>query len=251
MSSQPTPQPKSKLAGDDRNVVAAGSGDVALSLEERVQIFWHENRKTVLLTIAAMLVVFVGKELVVLYLQERDRTIAAGFSAAGNDAAKLRTFANAHPEFGLAWLALADEALKAGTYADAAADYQKAVDHLAGSPFAGRAAVGVAVSQALAGDRTKAEELLKKIAADQKQMNAARAEANLHLAVLAREAGRTKEAREFLIRIFVLDPQGALSQRIQAEMANLPPEEAPSAVPTTPGATQATPDIKLTVPGKP
>ena len=60
MSSQPVPQPKSKLAGDDRNVVAAGSGEVALTFDERVQLFWHENRQTVLITCLALLAVFVG-----------------------------------------------------------------------------------------------------------------------------------------------------------------------------------------------
>jgi tetratricopeptide (TPR) repeat protein len=247
MSSQPVPQPKSKLAGDDRNVVAAGSGEVALTFDERVQLWWHEYRSTILITCVALLAVFVGKELVVIFLQRRERAVAEAFDAAGTNPTLLRSFANANPDYGLAWLALADAAMKTESYSEAKGYFDKALSKLAGTPFAGRAQLGAALSQVLGGDKAKGEELLKKMVDDPKQMKAYRAEASLDLAVLAREAGRIEEARSLLTGIFQFDLQGAMSQRVFAEMSSLPPENKPAAEAATPAASE----LKLSLPAKP
>ena len=173
--------------------------------------------------------------------------MAEAFAAAGSNPTQLRSFANANPDFGLAWLALGDAAMKTGAYPEAKTNFEKAVAHLAGSPFVGRAQLGIALSQVLGGDKAKGEESLKKILNDPKQMKAYRAEASLDLAVLAREAGRIEDARSLLTGIFQLDLQGAMSKRVFAEMASLPAESKT----VTEAAAPAAPELKLSLPAKP
>lgn len=251
MSSPQTPQPKSPLPGDDRPVVVAGTELPEVSFEERVQLFWFENKKTILLTCVLVLVIFVVKEGVLYYLDQRERAIGTAFAAAETNPDKLRAFAtenSGHKLAGLAWLNIGDEAFKATKYAEAAAAYEKAEPLVVGSAFASRAQIGRGFSLSLAGDKPKAEELFKGIVADEKQASAIRTEARYHLAILAVEAGRVDEARKTLNEVQQNDETGAWSQRVMALRANLPAE--PVAATEVPAAA-ATPaaGIKLNLPG--
>jgi tetratricopeptide (TPR) repeat protein len=250
MSSPQAPKPNSPLPGDDRPVVAASTDLPQVSFEERVQLFWFENKKTILLTCALVFVILVAKEGVLYYLDQRERAIGTAFAAAETNPEKLRAFANensGHKLAGLAWLSIGDDAFKAAKYADAASAYDKAEPLVAGTAFAGRALIGQAFSIGLGGDKTKAESLFKKIAADEKQAAATRTEARYHLALLAVEAGRVDEARKALDEVQQGDESGAWSQRAMALRSSLPAEAVVAAA--APAVAPAT-EIKLNLPGK-
>lgn len=248
MSSPQAPQSNSPLSGDGRPVVAVGTDLPQLSFEERVQLFWFENKKTILLTCALVLVILVVKEGVLYYLDQREQAVGTAFAAAETNPTKLRSFVAENPSHklaGLAWLSIGDEAFKTSKYTDAAFAYEKAGPLVAGSAFAGRAQIGRAFSIALGGDKTKAAEAFTKIAADEKQAASTRTEARYHLALIAVEAGRVEDARKALLEVQQNDDSGAWSQRAMALQANLPPETAAAAPVTAAPATE----IKLTLPG--
>jgi tetratricopeptide (TPR) repeat protein len=152
-------QSQSPQSSDEPKVVSAdGTPLPEPTLEERAQVFWMENKKTILLTCALVLLVLVAKEGVLYYIDQREKAIGAEFAAAGNDAAKLRSFTSAHADHqlaGLAWLALGDAAYKDGKFAEAVTAYDKAVPLTAGTAFGGRALIGKAFSQGLAGDKAR------------------------------------------------------------------------------------------------
>ena len=250
MSSPQAPKSNSPLPGDDRPVVAASTDLPQVSFEERVQLFWFENKKTILLTCALVFVILVAKEGVLYYLDQRERAIGAAFAAAETSPEKLRAFANensGHKLAGLAWLSIGDDAFKAAKYADAVSAYEKAEPLVAGTAFAGRALIGQAFSIGLGGDKTKAEAAFKKVVADAKQPAAIRTEARYHLALLAVEAGRIDDARKALEEVLQNDESGAWSQRAMSLQSSLPSEPVVAAV--TPTAEPAT-EIKLNLPGK-
>ncbi len=252
MSSQPTPQPKSPLSSDEPKVVSAdGTPLPEPTFEERAQVFWIENKKTILLSCALVLAVLLGKEFVLYYLEQREKATGVEFATAENDVAKLRAFTAAHashPLAGLAWLALGDAAFKEGKYAEAVAAYGKAAPLTAGSVFGGRALIGQAFSQSVAGEKAKAEEAFKAIAADLKLSAGTRSEAKYHLAVLAAEGGRFADARKALDEVQAIDVAGTWTQRAMILRMSLPP--APVAPDATPAAAPANGgDLKLTIPG--
>lgn len=253
MSSQPTPSSKSPVSSDEPQVVSAdGTPLPEPTFEERAQVFWIENKRTILLTCALILAVLVGKELVMLYIDQREKAIGAEFAAAESDATKLRAFTAAHSDHqlaGLAWLSLGDVAFKSGKYTEAIEAYGKAVPLTTGSVFAGRAQIGHAFSYSLSGDKAKAEEVFKALVADVAQSASARTEARYHLAVLAVETGRFEEARKTLDEVQATDLTGVWIRRSIALEASLPPAPATAA----PAAAVATPaaegEIKLSLPG--
>ncbi len=251
MSSPQTPQPNSPLPGDDRPVVVAGTDLPEVSFEERVQLFWFENKTTILMTCVLVLVIFVLKEGVFYYLDQRERAIGTAFAAAETNPDKLRVFAtenSGHKLAGLAWLNIGDEAFKAAKYAEAASAYEKAEPLVDGGVFASRAQIGRGFSLSLGGDKPKAEEIFKKIAADEKQAAATRTEARYHLALLAVEAGRVEDARKALNEVQQNDAVGGWSQRAMALRANLPAEPVAATEATAAPATPAS-EIKLSLPG--
>ena len=244
-------QPKSPLSSDEPKVVSAdGTPLPEPTFEERAQVFWIENKKTILITCALVLLVLVAKELAIYYIDQRERAVGAEFAAAGNDAAKLRSFTSAHADHqlaGLAWLALGDVAYKGGNYAEAVTAYDKAVPLTAATAFGGRALIGKAFSQSQAGDKAKAEAAFKAIVADVMQSSATRGEARFHLAVLAIEAGRIEDARKLIDEVQATDLSGVWSERAGALRAGLPaaPVVAEAAAPAADGGA----DLKLNLSG--
>lgn len=248
MSSPQTPQPTSPLPGDDRPVVATGTDQPQLSLEERVQLFWLENKSTILTTCVLVLLILVAKECWLYYRAQREQAIGAAYASAESNSDKLKAFAIANPSHqlaGLAWLGIGDEAFKANKFAEATAAYEKAEPLVADGAFAGRAQIGRAFSFSLGGDKAKAEAAFKAIMADEKQSGATRTEARYHLALLAVEAGRVEEARKMITEVQQNDATGAWAQRAMVLLANLPPETVAGAAPTTDPVSE----IKLNLPG--
>lgn len=245
MSSQPTPKSKFPKSGDEPQVVSADGTPVSdLSLEERVHLFWIENKKTILVTCAFVLAMLVGKELYFVYVDHREQAIGAEFAAAEDNTASLRAFVAAHPKHqlaGLAWLALGDAAYKEGKFVEAASAYASAIPLTALSPFAGRALVGQACSLAFSGDKAKAETSLKSIVDNATLTSAVRSEARYQLAALCAESGRAEDARKLLDEIEVTDRSGVWGHRASVLRTSLPP--APVAAQAAP--TESAPALSL------
>jgi tetratricopeptide (TPR) repeat protein len=211
-----------------------------------------EYKRTILVTCFLILLVLIGKELVLYYIDQREKATGAEFATAGSDQPKLRAFIAAHPDHkltGLAWLALGDAAFKDTKYADATAAYSKAVTATAGSVFAGRARLWEAFSQARNGDSAKAEASLKAILSDPAMTPATRAEARYHLGVIAAEAGRYEEARKLLDEVEAADTTGMWAMRSRGIRSAFPPAPAAGGTTLQAPSSETAPKIELNLPG--
>lgn len=232
MSIPATPSPTP--SGDDRNLVRVDETYVAPGFEDRLRIFWEKNSKTVMTVCVVVLVAIIAKGGWELLQAQKEKGIAADYAAAGNDSAKLKSFASSHEGHALAgasYLRLADEAYAAGKFADAAANYEKAAADLKEGPFAGRVRLGLAVSKLQSGNAAGAEADLKVLANDVGLLKAVRAEAAYHLATIAAGAGKNDEVAKLADQIMTIDPQGTWSQRAMMLRATLPAADNAAAVP--------------------
>lgn len=252
MSTPSKPTQSSPLPGDDRNIVAAGTAGAGASFEERVQAFWHNYRRFILLLVIMGLAVIVGREMVQYMWKVRERRTVEAYAAADNSD-KLKAFAAKHESHalaGFALLRLADEAYGARNYSEAAATYEKAVASLKEPAMATRARIGAAISHALGGDRAKGEAALKALADDMGILAGQRTEARYHLAALALGDGRVDEARTALDEIMQTDLTGMWGQRAYMLRSSLPAGSAVAAPEaTTAPAAGEIPEIKLNLPG--
>jgi len=194
------------------------------SFEETLRRFWEKNAKLIYLLCALVLLAVIGKG-VFEYLQaQKEDGIAKDYGQA-NTSEKLRSFASANPDHalsGAAHLRLADEALEAGKFADAAASYQKTASIFKTGPLAGRASLGAAIADVAAGQSSKGEEQLKRLSEDTTQLKTVRAEAAYHLGTLYADARRTDEAAKYLDQVGAIDPASMWAQRSAFRRASLP-----------------------------
>ena len=228
-----------KPAGDDRNFVAVDANYVALTLEDRLRIFWQKHSRTV---IAALVVVLAG----ILakggweYLEaQKEQEIEQAYAAAGTPE-KLKAFAAAqagHALAGAARLQLADAAYAAGQSADALAGYGEAIAALKTGPLVSRAKLGLAMAKVQAGKTADGAAALRQLAADATEPKATRVEVSYHLASLANAAGQPDDVRKYSDQVMQIDPTSPWTQRVFMLRASLPVTEAAPAA--------ATPAVKL------
>ncbi len=226
------PTPSSSPAGDDRNLVRIDDSYLNLSLEDKLTMFWEKNGRAISFAVAAVAVALIAKWGFDQYAAARSRAIAAEYAAAG-DSAALAAFRAAHPTASLAGAAalrLADEAYEASRYAEAAKLYAEAAPLLTGQPLADRARLGVAISQLQAGD-SAAKATLETLANDTALARTLRAESAYHLAVLARDASASADARRWSDLALSVEPQGLWAQRAM-QLASALPSEPTAAQPT-------------------
>lgn len=239
-----TPDSSPRPAGDDRNLVLVDPATPAPSFEETLQLFWIKHSKTVIAICAVILAGIVGKGAVEYYQVQREKGIAADYVAAKSDE-QLKAFIASHDDHqlaGVGWLRLADTAYTAGRYADAQANYAKASAVLKTGALAGRAALGAAISQVMAGKAGDGEAALKALADDAAQLKPIRSEAAYHLATTLLDAGKTTEVAKILEQCLSLDPTSAWAQRAMALRATLPASTVEAAVkPATEGGVSFSP----------
>jgi hypothetical protein len=215
------PQP----SGDDRKFVPAATSPAGLDLEDRVHLFWSQNKQTVLIVIAAVFLGIIAKGGWEYYTNQKELGVQQEFAAA-NTPEKLKAFAAAHAGHalaGVAQLQLADQAYAAGKSAEAAAAYTQALTRLPAGPLASRAKLGSAMSSLQAGKTAEGETALKQIVADAAQPKGTRAEAAYHLASLAQSQGHNDDARKLCDQVSQIDPSGSWMQRAMMLRATLPP----------------------------
>lgn len=194
------------------------------SFEETLRKFWEKNAKLICLLCALVLLVVIGKGVFEYLHAQKEDGIARDYGQA-TTSEKLRSFAAANPDHslsGAAHLRLADEALEAGKFADAAAGYQKAASIFKTGPLAGRASLGAAIADVAGGQSSKGEEQLKRLSEDTTQLKTVRAEAAYQLGTLYADAGRTDEAVKYLDQVGSIDPASMWAQRSAFRRASLP-----------------------------
>jgi hypothetical protein len=258
MSTPATPSsPRPGPAGDDRNLVAADA-TTALTLEDRMEIFWQKYRTALYGVCVLILLIIVGKGGWEYMARKKERDVQDAYAAATSNE-QLKSFIAAHRGHTLgaiAELRLADEAYAAGKAADAVAGYDKALEVLKDGPLAARAKVGRAVAKAQSGKAAEATKELKLLADDAKLPKAVRSEAAYHVTSLAVDAADATEAQKMVDLLNQIDPMGAWSQRAVMLRATLPATPAPAA-PVAPAAPAAAagaenkdaPAVKLNLPG--
>ena len=190
--------------------------DVAL------QSFWQKNRNIFLIASIALLLVVVGREAWAYHAASQEEEVRVAFGRAADRPEQLAAFAKAnegHELAAIATLRIADQRYAAGDYRQAQENYTKAAAGLKNAELLGRARVGVAMSQLHAGDKAGGETTLKAMAADAALAKETRAEANYHLAALAKEAGNAAEVTRLVAEISKVDPTGIWSRRATALVA--------------------------------
>jgi predicted negative regulator of RcsB-dependent stress response len=207
------------------------------AFEAAVQGFWSKNRQAILIFVVVVLLVIIGREAWQYMAAGRERGIRAEYAKAGDQSAKLESFAAAHSGHtlaGVAFLRIADEKFTAGDYKNAAANYQKAADGLKNPALLGRARIGAAISQLNSGDQAAGEAALKGISADAALDKGVRAEAAYHLAAMAAGAGKADDVKKYAEEASKVDATSSWAQRATMLVVRAPgaAQPAETAAPT-------------------
>lgn len=246
MTNPATPS-DSQRTGD---AAAADQPYLAPTFDEKVQRFWKQNGRAIVIMCVVALLIIAGKGFWELNQVRVERQVQDAYLAA-TTTDKLKAFAAAHPDHvlaGAAELAVADEAYAAGKYSEALAGYEKASTTIKDGPLVSRAKLGVAITKLLTGKTAEAETMLKQISNDATELTTARLEATFHLAVQAAAAGRADEVQKLVEQAGNLEKSPsrqrmslwqqrfiALLDSLPAEASKEPPDSQLPAI-TVPGA---------------
>jgi predicted negative regulator of RcsB-dependent stress response len=202
------------------------------SFAATLQLFWLKNRNAILALCFIILLGVLGRELYFYIQEQRAIATAKEYAACGSSSDKLKQFASSNEGNALAsvaYLRLADEAYIAGKYPDALGFYEKSLKASKEFPFAGRAALGAAMSQVQAGKSAEGQTALRSIVDNAAQLKGVRAEAAYHLATLLIDAGKTEDAKKLVDQILQVDSAGVWAQRALMLRASLAGPAAPAA----------------------
>jgi len=226
----PTTPSASKSAGDDRNLVAVDENYVALTLEDRLRIFWQKHGKSVLALVVLVLLAILAKGAWDYRAAQKEVALQQEYSAATTPA-QLKTFAEAHSGHvlaGLARLRLADDDYAAGKSTEAIYGYEDVLTTLKTGPLASRARLGLAMAKLQGGKAADGEAALKQLASDATETKAIRVEAAYQLASLANDTGKPDEVKKYSDQMMSIDPTSPWLQRVMMLRASLPAAAAPA-----------------------
>lgn len=171
---------------DERHLVDLEDAE-ELSFEDRVSMYWMENKGFVTGCILALVFVIAGYNGLRIYKEHSEQSLQKTFAAA-DAAGELESFAKEHASKdlgGFAAMMIADAAYKEADFAKALEFYQIAKSALADSILAGRAMIGEAFALYSKGDIEAGIAKLSSVAADTSIAESTRAEAAYHLAIEA------------------------------------------------------------------
>jgi predicted negative regulator of RcsB-dependent stress response len=200
---------------DERNLVETGQSE-EISIEDRISIYWQENKAFISGCIALLALIIIGINGARIYSSialERTQAAYAEAKAAGT----LAEFAQAnsgHALGGLAALEIAQEAFAAEDFGRAVEFFALAVPALEESILLGRARLGLAFAHYYDGAEEEGLARLTALAEDASVPESARAEAAYHLAVEADVAGRSDEFDRWVAVIESSPMAAAWQQRI-------------------------------------
>lgn len=187
---------------DERHLVDAKDSE-EISFEDRVSIYWMENKGFISSCIFVLALLIIGFNGMRIYKNHSEGNIQAAYAEAmANDTLADFAQANANKDLGgLAALTVADEAYVAEDFEKALNFYSIASDALSGNILEGRARLGQAFALFYSGKSSEGLAQLADIAANSSLAEAARAEAAYHLAVEADVAGRNEEYDRYAAQI--------------------------------------------------
>jgi len=187
---------------DERHLIDAGDSE-EISLEDRISMYWMENKGFVGGCIFALALLIIGFNGMRIYKDHAEARLQAAYAEAlANETLADFAQANRNKDLGgLAALAVADEAYAAGEFEKAYNFYTISAGALDGNILEGRARLGQAFALYKNGKPNEGLALLAGIAADSSLAEAASAEAAYHLAVEADVAGRTGEYDRYVSQI--------------------------------------------------
>lgn len=200
---------------DERHLIDAKDSE-DISFEDRVSIYWSENKAFISGSILVLALVIIGFNGMRIYQSHAEAKIQAAYAEA-RASDTLEAFAQTHSDKdlgGLAALALADEAYEAKEFERAVNFYTIASGALEGSLLEGRALTGQAFARFYNGQKADALAQLSDIASNNQLPEAARAEAAYHLAIEADLAGRGEDFERYVAQIENSQLAGQWQQRL-------------------------------------
>lgn len=200
---------------DERHLVDAGESE-EISFEDRIRIYWSENKGFISGSIFVLALVIIGfNGMRILQSQAEAKVQAAYAEAKAADTLDAFAQANAGSELGgLAALSVADAAYEAADFERAINFYTIASGGLEGSILEGRALIGQAFARFYNGQEADALAQLADIAANASLAEATRAEAAYHLAIEADLAGRSDDFDRYTAQIENSELAGQWQQRL-------------------------------------
>lgn len=200
---------------DERHLVDARESE-EISFEDRIRIYWSENKGFISGSIFVLALVIIGfNGMRILQSQAEAKVQAAYAEAKAADTLDAFAQANAGSELGgLAALSVADAAYEAADFERAINFYTVASGGLEGSILEGRALIGQAFARFYNGQEADALAQLADIAANASLAEATRAEAAYHLAIEADLAGRSDDFDRYTAQIENSELAGQWQQRL-------------------------------------
>jgi len=208
--------PEDQQTVDERHLIDTEES-AEISFEDRVRMYWMENKGFItgcITVLAVVVIVFQGMRI---YAEHSKSSVRAEFNQAAEEG-RLEQFARDHAGKelgGFAALRVADEKYEAGEYESAAELYGIAAEALADTVFAGRARLGHAFAVFQSGDTEAGIAELNAIAADSSLADPLRAEAAFHLAVEADVEGRDEAFEDYARQIREMSGAGTWTQRLE------------------------------------
>jgi hypothetical protein len=200
---------------DERNLIhLEDSADI--SFEDRVSVYWMENKSFIIGCIFVLMFVIVAYQGMRIYNGQAELQLQEKYADARNNET-LAEFAKANGNKdlgGFAALITADDAYKADDYSKALEFYTIAANGLSDSILIGRAQMGQAFALYQSGSEAEGLAKLNAVTADSSLAEAIRAEAAYHLAVEADAAGRTDEYDSYAAQINSSPLAGQWQQRL-------------------------------------
>jgi predicted negative regulator of RcsB-dependent stress response len=200
---------------DERNLIDL-EDSAEVSFEDRVTIYWMENKSFITGCITVLLLVIVAYQGMRMLKEHSEAALQAEYAAADANAT-LAEFAKANSNQqigGFAALSTADAAYEEEDFSTALEFYNLAAEALDEPTLAGRAQLGLAFALYQSGSEEQGLAKLNAITADSSLAEAARAEAAYHLAIEADAAGRSEEFDGFAAQINESTMAGQWQQRL-------------------------------------
>lgn len=200
---------------DERNLIDLEDAE-EISFEDRVSMYWMENKGFIIGCISILVVVVVAYQGMRMYKDSVEQQLQADYAAA-QASETLADFATEHSSKelgGFAALLTADEAYTAKDFSKALEFYTVAADVFSEPTLKGRAQLGQAFANYASGNTSEGLAQLNAITADAGLAEAVRAEAAYHLAVEADAEGNSAEFDSYAAQISEFTLAGQWQQRL-------------------------------------
>ncbi|MGC6455090.1 MAG: hypothetical protein ACON39_08205 [Coraliomargaritaceae bacterium] len=203
------------IAADDRNLIDTEES-VELSIEDKISLYWAENKSFIAGSLAVLVLLLVGINGVKMYAAGKRIDLQNTYITAAAEGT-LDEFARENSGSalgGFAALTQADAAYSEGSFERAGDLYELALQGLEESILFGRARLGQAFAAYQNGSSEEGVALLNAIHSDASLPSAILAESAYHLAVHAYAEEDFATFQSFASRIKTLDESGQWQRRI-------------------------------------